>query len=70
MLAGNTMNSAANGVASVVVDCESGPVRLGLAARLAAELGAEHLPLTDVTVDALTSAVGSRAVRIQNRSVA
>src|SRR5690606_9083530 len=30
---------AAEGIASVVVDCESGPVRLGLAGRLAGELG-------------------------------
>lgn len=36
------------GIASVVVDCESGPVRLGLAARLAGELGG-----TAVTLDAL-----------------
>jgi magnesium chelatase subunit D len=33
------------GVASVVVDCESGPVRLGLARRLAAALGADVMPL-------------------------
>jgi magnesium chelatase subunit D len=33
------------GVATVVVDCESGPVRLGLARRLAAALGADVLPL-------------------------
>ncbi|MEV6595066.1 putative cobaltochelatase [Streptomyces acidicola] len=39
---------AAEGVASVVVDCESGPVRLGLAGRLAGELGG-----TAVTLDAL-----------------
>ncbi|MFJ9590964.1 putative cobaltochelatase [Streptomyces acidicola] len=39
---------AADGVASVVVDCESGPVRLGLAGRLAGELGG-----TAVTLDAL-----------------
>jgi magnesium chelatase subunit D len=39
---------AADGVASVVVDCESGPVRLGLAGRLAGELGG-----TPVTLDAL-----------------
>jgi magnesium chelatase subunit D len=32
-------------VASVVVDCESGPVRLGLARRLAAALDADCLPL-------------------------
>ncbi|GAB7107502.1 putative cobaltochelatase [Streptomyces phaeofaciens JCM 4814] len=39
---------AADGVASVVVDCESGPVRLGLAGQLAGELGG-----TAVTLDAL-----------------
>nr|WSW69974.1 putative cobaltochelatase [Streptomyces sp. NBC_00995] len=38
----------AQGTASVVVDCESGPVRLGLAVSLAAELGG-----TAVTLDAL-----------------
>ncbi|WP_157251661.1 magnesium chelatase subunit D family protein [Nonomuraea typhae] len=36
------------GVACVVVDCESGPVRLGLAVRLAARLGAEVVPLDDL----------------------
>ncbi|MEV4411714.1 VWA domain-containing protein [Catellatospora sp. NPDC049609] len=44
---------AAGGVAAVVVDCESGPVRLGLAARLAARLNAEHVPLTEVTAQGL-----------------
>jgi magnesium chelatase subunit D len=33
------------GVAAVVVDCESGPVRLGLAARLATALNADLMPL-------------------------
>ena len=33
------------GVAAVVVDCESGPVRLGLARRLAAALDADLMPL-------------------------
>ncbi|WP_305784278.1 VWA domain-containing protein [Symbioplanes lichenis] len=33
------------GVATVVVDCESGPVRLGLARRLAGALGADVMPL-------------------------
>jgi magnesium chelatase subunit D len=32
-------------VACVVVDCESGPVRLGLAHRLAAALNADLVPL-------------------------
>jgi len=39
---------AADGVAAVVVDCETGPVRLGLAAVIGAELGA-----TVVRLDAL-----------------
>ena len=33
------------GVAAVVVDCEAGPIRLGLARRLAAALGADVMPL-------------------------
>jgi magnesium chelatase subunit D len=36
---------ALRGVAAVVVDCESGPVRLGLARRLAAALDADVIPL-------------------------
>jgi magnesium chelatase subunit D len=38
-------NLRRDGIASVVVDCESGPVRLGLAASLAQVLGAEYLHL-------------------------
>jgi magnesium chelatase subunit D len=34
-----------SGVSAVVLDCESGPVRLGLARRLAAALGADLMPL-------------------------
>ncbi|WP_408895863.1 VWA domain-containing protein [Nocardioides sp. R1-1] len=41
------------GVSSVVVDCESGPLRLGLAATLAEHLGAEHLPVGEVSAEAL-----------------
>nr|WP_307798483.1 VWA domain-containing protein [Actinoplanes flavus] len=36
---------ALSGVATVVVDCESGPVRLGLAGKLAATLRADLMPL-------------------------
>jgi magnesium chelatase subunit D len=36
---------ALSGVATVVVDCESGPIRLGLARKLAAALTAEVMPL-------------------------
>ncbi|SCF13919.1 magnesium chelatase subunit D [Micromonospora purpureochromogenes] len=44
---------AATGAPSVVVDCESGPVRLGLGRRLAAQLGADHHPLDAVATDPL-----------------
>jgi magnesium chelatase subunit D len=37
-----------DGIAAVVVDCETGPVRLGLAGVLARTLGAEHLSLHDL----------------------
>ncbi|MCL9759056.1 hypothetical protein, partial [Frankia sp. AiPa1] len=36
------------GLASVVVDCETGMIRLGLAARLATALGAATIPLDDL----------------------
>ena len=50
-----------DGVAAVVVDCEAGPVRLGLAGTLAEALGAEYLHLGELSVDALAGSV--RAVR-------
>jgi magnesium chelatase subunit D len=42
---------------TVVVDCESGRLRLGVAAELASEMGAEYLPLGEVAAQALTAAV-------------
>lgn len=45
------------GVTTVVIDSETGPLRLGLAARLAERLGAEHLPVSGVSADALTATV-------------
>jgi len=48
---------AAEGVASVVVDCESGPVRLGLAGRLAADLGGEAVTLDELRADAIAGLV-------------
>ncbi|WP_194923460.1 putative cobaltochelatase [Catenulispora pinisilvae] len=53
---------------AIVVDCESGPVRLGLAARLAADLDADHLPLSDLAADALTAAVHSNRPRSDRRA--
>ncbi len=49
------------GVTTVVVDGESGPLRLGLAASLAARLGADHMPVSEVSADALGTAVRERA---------
>ncbi|MEU4482145.1 VWA domain-containing protein [Micromonospora sp. NPDC023966] len=44
---------AATGAPCVVVDCETGPVRLHLARRLAAQLHAPHHHLADVATDPL-----------------
>ncbi|MER5479764.1 VWA domain-containing protein [Streptomyces sp. NPDC002734] len=52
---------ASLGVSAVVVDSESGPLRLGLAAGLAARLHADHLPVREVSADALSTAVRERA---------
>jgi magnesium chelatase subunit D len=48
---------AADGVAGVVSDCETGRLRMGLAVRLAQRLGAEHVPVGEVSADAITSHV-------------
>ncbi|MCH6159590.1 putative cobaltochelatase [Streptomyces marispadix] len=56
---------AADGTASVVLDCESGPVRLGLADALAADLGGEAVTLEELRAEAVTDlvrhATGTRA---------
>lgn len=48
------------GVTAIVMDCESGKMRLGLAADLAVHLGAEHVPLGEVAAESLASAVRAR----------
>ncbi|WP_328772564.1 putative cobaltochelatase [Streptomyces sp. NBC_00286] len=48
---------AADGVASVVVDCESGPVRLGLAGQLSGELGATAVNLDELRADSIAGLV-------------
>ncbi len=48
---------AANGVASVVVDCETGPVRLGLAGQLAGELGGTPVTLDELRADSIAGLV-------------
>jgi magnesium chelatase subunit D len=46
-----------DGVDSIVVDCESGRMRMGLAANLAEHLHAEHVPLAHVSAQALADIV-------------
>jgi magnesium chelatase subunit D len=46
-----------DGVAAIVIDCESGPIRLGLAASLAEALGAVCLRPEQLSVDGLTGVV-------------
>jgi magnesium chelatase subunit D len=48
---------AARGITSVVVDCEHGPVRLGLAASLAGSLGGVRLELAELAAGQLADSV-------------
>ncbi len=50
-----------DGVASIVVDCESGPVRLGLSGRLALAMGGGCVRLEELSADAVAGMV--RAAR-------
>ncbi|HJQ47331.1 MAG TPA: putative cobaltochelatase [Amycolatopsis sp.] len=52
------------GTTAVVMDCETGRMRLGLAAELAQHLDAEHVPLGEVAADTLAGAVKSRLGRV------
>jgi magnesium chelatase subunit D len=49
-------------VTTIVIDSEGGPLRLGLAVRLAEVLGAEHLPVAEVSAEALAGTVRSHTV--------
>ena len=51
------------GVTTIVVDGEAGPFRLGLAVRLAERLHAEHLPVAEVSADALADTVRQSTVQ-------
>ena len=52
---------ARSGAACVVVDCESGPVRLGLAQELGVQLGGRALRLEELSADTLTRVVKAAA---------
>ena len=47
-------------VTTVVVDGESGPLRLGLAVELARRLGGEHVPVGELSAESLTDMVRTR----------
>ncbi|MEX0429115.1 VWA domain-containing protein [Nocardioides sp. DS6] len=51
---------ALHGIGAVVIDCESGPLRMGLAEVLARHLGAEHVPVGEVSADVLATTVRER----------
>jgi magnesium chelatase subunit D len=48
---------AHEGIGCIVVDCESGRMRMGLAATLAQHLNADHVPLGHVNAQALADIV-------------
>lgn len=48
---------AAQNISSLILDCESGTMRLGLAATLATYLHGEYLPIGEVAADTVTSAI-------------
>jgi magnesium chelatase subunit D len=51
----------ATGVASLVIDCETGSFRMGLAHELASHLAAEYVPLGEVSASALAEVVKGAA---------
>ncbi|MER5600992.1 putative cobaltochelatase [Streptomyces sp. NPDC002265] len=59
---------AADRVASVVVDCESGPVRLGLAGKLAGELGGTAVTLDELRADSIAGLVKDVVKDVQRRA--
>jgi magnesium chelatase subunit D len=54
---------AASGTAALVLDCETGRFRMGLAARLAETLRADYAPIGEIGAAAMTSAVAAHRGR-------
>ncbi|WP_352396545.1 magnesium chelatase subunit D family protein [Kineosporia sp. NBRC 101677] len=61
---------ARRGIRSVVVDCERGPVRLGMAGKLAAGLGGELITLDDLRAESLAGLVRHQVAQTQERRIA
>lgn len=49
-----------DGIDAVVIDCEQGMIRLGLAAKLARRLGGRHVPMTELSGTSIRDALGVR----------
>ncbi len=62
------------GVDSVVIDCETGRFRMGLAGVLATQLGAEHVPVDELGAGALVGTIRAhteaRTIRTTRKEVA
>jgi len=58
---------ASTGVAAIVIDCETGRFRMGLARELARSLQAEYLPLGEVAAEQLTEVVRAGTARTPGR---
>jgi len=56
-LEGGAEALAMRGFDCVVIDCETGPMRLGLARDLAVRLGAELIPMAELDPAAITDVV-------------
>ncbi|MFI1521446.1 putative cobaltochelatase [Kitasatospora cineracea] len=61
---------AAQGVAAVVLDCESGPVRLGLARELAAHLNGDAVSLDELRAEGVASLVREARTTTMTRKAA
>ncbi len=61
---------ARRGIRSVVVDCERGPVKLGMAGRLAAGLGGELVTLDELRAESLAGMVRAQVHETPGRRIA
>ena len=61
---------ARRGIRSVVVDCERGPVKLGMAGRLAAGLGGELITLDELRAESLAGMVRAQVHEAPARRIA
>ncbi|MGZ8758830.1 MAG: hypothetical protein ACXWXC_12930 [Aeromicrobium sp.] len=57
-----------SGVASLVIDCETGKFTMGLARELSSQLLGEYVPLGDVAAAALTTAVRHSVAAADSRT--